>query len=306
MTVRGTTPNGSVSHDTTVDLIVQPAVNEPPTASFAFSCSGLSCSFDAGGSRDPDGSITSYAWDFGDGGTGSGQSATTTHTYQQPGTYSIRLTVTDNAGAATTAGKEVAVTNSPPTAAYTVTCTGLRCVFDGGGSADSDGKIASYAWDFGDGTTAGGATATHGYTRAGNYLAKLTVTDNTGASTSAAKTVVAIVLTARAYRQGRLEKADLSWNAPSGTSIDIYRNGTRIARVRTTAYTDNINQKGSGSYTYKVCATAFGTCSDPVTVSFSAGATISRASRSARDVRVHRFHWHHGPIRTTYRGKKRS
>jgi hypothetical protein len=86
--------------------------------------------------------------------------------------------------------------------------------------------------------------------------------------TIAAKTVVAIVLTARGYTQGRLERADLSRNAPSGMSIYVYRNGTRIATVQSTAYTDNINQTGSGSYTYNVCAAPLSSCSKQVTVSF--------------------------------------
>ena len=134
--------------------------------------------------------------------------------------------------------------------------------------ADSDGTIATYAWALGDDTTASGAALTQSYLRAGSYTATLTVTDNAGGRASAGKTVVAIVLTARGYTQGRLERADLSRNAPSGTSIYVYRNGTRIATVQSTAYTDNINQTGSGSYTYNVCAAPLSSCSKQVTVSF--------------------------------------
>jgi len=55
--------------------------------------------------------------------------------------------------------------------------------FDGSGSSDSDGAIESYEWDFGDGSVAGsGETVTHGYTSTGSYEARLTVTDNCGAT----------------------------------------------------------------------------------------------------------------------------
>ncbi|SFQ20233.1 serine protease [Amycolatopsis arida] len=70
-----------------------------PVAQFTASCSddSLTCTFDGSGSSDPDGGITSYTWDFGDGTTGTG--ATTRHTYLGHTTnYTATLTVTDNDG----------------------------------------------------------------------------------------------------------------------------------------------------------------------------------------------------------------
>jgi len=72
-------------------------INAPPVASFTSACSGLACSFNGSGSSDPGGTITNYAWNFGDGTTGSG--ATGSHTYTAAGTYTVTLTVTDNGGA---------------------------------------------------------------------------------------------------------------------------------------------------------------------------------------------------------------
>jgi PKD repeat protein len=77
-------------------------------ASFGSTASGLSVAFDGSASSDPDGSIASYAWDFGDGSTGSG--VRPSHTYAAAGTYTARLTVTDNAGATGTTTRQVAVT----------------------------------------------------------------------------------------------------------------------------------------------------------------------------------------------------
>src|SRR2546428_3027289 len=160
--------------------------NVSPTASFTFSCSNRTCTFDASGSSDPDGTIASYGWNFGDGSTGSGQTAS--HTYAI-GNYDVTLTVTDNDGATGPTTKTVNIVNASPTASFTFSCNGLKCNFDGSGSSDADGTIANYAWTFGDGTTASGQTTTHTYAAPGNYTAALSVTDNDGATGTQSKTV---------------------------------------------------------------------------------------------------------------------
>jgi PKD repeat protein len=81
--------------------------NTPPLAAFTANCGGLSCTVDGTSSSDPDGTITSYGWDFGDGTTGTG--ATTTHAYGAAGTYSITLTVTDNRGGTNATTRTVTV-----------------------------------------------------------------------------------------------------------------------------------------------------------------------------------------------------
>ena len=101
-----------------ITLVVIPGssgpANQPPVAAAsATPTSGttpLAVSFSSAGSNDPDGTITSYAWTFGDGGTGSG--ASTSHTYTTAGTFTATLKVTDNAGA--TATKSLTITASAP------------------------------------------------------------------------------------------------------------------------------------------------------------------------------------------------
>ncbi|MGH3736877.1 MAG: S8 family serine peptidase [Micromonosporaceae bacterium] len=150
-----------------------------PQPRFAANCSteNTTCSFDAGNSTDPDGSITGYAWDFGDGTTGTGR--TTSHTYPRSGYYSVRLTVTDNQGKTNSNRRMVKAGDLPPTAAFTARCSGGGCSFDGSASSDEEGAVAGYAWNFGDGTTANGRTASHRYPNvSARYQVTLTVTDS--------------------------------------------------------------------------------------------------------------------------------
>lgn len=88
--------------------------NEAPVASFVYSCSELTCSFDATESRDADGSISAYQWDLGDGTTASGSQVE--KRYEASNTYEVHLTVVDDDDATSTASKEVTVTGEagPP------------------------------------------------------------------------------------------------------------------------------------------------------------------------------------------------
>jgi PKD repeat protein len=86
------------------------AANKAPVASFTSAVSGRAVSVNGSGSSDPDGSIASHAWSFGDGGTATG--ATASHTYAAAGTYTVTLTVTDNRGATDTETKQVTVSGT--------------------------------------------------------------------------------------------------------------------------------------------------------------------------------------------------
>jgi PKD repeat protein len=107
--------------------------NQPPTASFTWGTTALAASFDGSGSSDPDGSVTGYSWNFGDGATGTGVAPS--HTYAAAGTYTVQLTVTDNQGATGTTTRQVTV------AAAGVIANDLfnRTVVDGWGQADTGG-----------------------------------------------------------------------------------------------------------------------------------------------------------------------
>ena len=113
-----------------------PPANAAPVASFTSSCSNLTCSFNAAGSSDPDGTVTGYAWNFGDGTTGTG--ATPAHPYATAGTYSVTLTVTDNGGATGATSNPVSPTAPAGTTPF-ATDTFNRTVTGGFGTADLGG-----------------------------------------------------------------------------------------------------------------------------------------------------------------------
>lgn len=81
------------------------------------------------------------------------------------------------------------VENILPVASFTDSCTDLDCSFNGTGSSDSDGTIASYTWDFGDGNSASSTAPSHTYAADGTYSVKLTVTDNDGGTNTQTKSV---------------------------------------------------------------------------------------------------------------------
>jgi len=141
--------------------------------------------FNASGSYDPDGTIASYDWDFGDGVASSGVMGV--HAYAVAGTYTVNLTVADDDGTMATALLPLTVREPhPPSASFTIsTSTGLVGVmmtFDASASSDADGKILAYAWDFGDGTRERGVLASHIYSQFGLFPVTLRVTDDDGLS----------------------------------------------------------------------------------------------------------------------------
>ncbi len=138
--------------------------------------------------------IATYAWQFGDGGTGSGRF--TQHTYTASGSYIVFLTITDTTGCTGTTFKTVVVT-PPPVANFSVNvmnCVGQSVQFNDL-STSASGYNTSWVWNFGDGSVQtvlfpGITNVTHTYAQAGTYLATLTVTNSEGCSSTISKTVI--------------------------------------------------------------------------------------------------------------------
>jgi PKD repeat protein len=184
----GATTNGSVT------IIVKSNNPSDPVALFSASPSQgllpLPVNFDASASYDPDGSISGYEWDFGDGTRGSGKIVS--HTFSKRGTVTAALRVTDNSGR-TGIGSRQIIVFSKPTALFTTLSFSNRLGrvvgLDGSASYDSYGTISSYKWSFGDGKSGSGKTIVHTYSKQGTYIVTLTVTNDQGYPGETSKTI---------------------------------------------------------------------------------------------------------------------
>ena len=161
--------------------------NVPPVAGFSSSANLLNVAFTSS-STDADGSIVSYAWNFGDNTTSNVQNPN--KTYAAAGTYNVSLTVTDDRDATNTITKAVTVNaaNQAPVANFSSSIAGLTVNFTDS-STDADGTIASRSWNFGDSSTSTAQNPSKTYSAAGTYSVALTVTDNSGASNTTTKSV---------------------------------------------------------------------------------------------------------------------
>ena len=178
------------------------SVNTSTTFDGSSSCPGALNS--SGGCAPPStgaSSITSYAWRFGDGGTGSGQIAS--HTFTSVGTFTVTLTVTNDRGVTGFSSQTVTTDlSAAPSGDFTVSpgspVVGDNVLFNADAVTSAPGHaITSYAWDFGDpnpgpgsSNSGSGAHVSHVYNAVGGYNVVLTVTDDTGQRKTFTKTVV--------------------------------------------------------------------------------------------------------------------
>jgi PKD repeat protein len=181
---------------------------ETPHAKFTFTPSPVNLNtptnFDAStscpGNEDNNGNcvpgpsvIASYSWDFGDGGTGTGRTAT--HTFRTLGTFNVTLTVTNDRGIAASATQPVttAVTQ-PPTGDWVFSpvppVVNGEVIFNADAIRAAAGHtIAQYSWDFGDGGTGSGVVTRHTFTSAGTFTVVLSVIDDVGQKATITKAV---------------------------------------------------------------------------------------------------------------------
>jgi PKD repeat protein len=166
-----------------------------PVAAFDQQCTNLSCTF--ADHSTPAGGISTWAWDFGDptSTTNTANIQSPSHSFTAPGTFNVKLTVTDASGASNSKTNPVTVTgaaNTPPVANFDLpaTCTaGTPCGFHST-STDAEGNatIVASHWDFGDLTsatnTADTPDATHTFASSGPYNVTLTVTDDQSAAST--------------------------------------------------------------------------------------------------------------------------
>jgi PKD repeat protein len=181
LTARATDSAGQPAVSPVVSVTVHN--NRPPVAAFTHNCTGLSCTFNASGSQDPDGVLAAYGWNFGDGSTGSG--VTASHTYGSAGTRTVVLTVTDDDGATGIASAQVTVTPGPTMHVASMALSTARSgskykaaadilIHDANGAAVSSATVTA-VW-----TLPGGKTATQSKVTGRNGVAKFSTTAGAG------------------------------------------------------------------------------------------------------------------------------
>ncbi|HEX4375228.1 MAG TPA: PKD domain-containing protein, partial [Puia sp.] len=304
--------NNGLSATATVTITVNSASNQPPVAD-AGSNQTITLPLDSvtlngTASKDPDGTIASYAWtqisgpSTGTIRTASGSTTIATNLIQ--GTYLFKLTVKDNSGA--TDADTVTITvnaaaNEPPVAnagtSQTITLPKNSTSLNGSASSDPDGTIVSYSWTELSGTSTatitGGTTATPTVSGlvAGTYTFQLTVTDNSGVTAKASVkiTVVAAANQPPVANAGAnqtitlpLDSVTLNGSAssdPDGTissyawtQISGPSTGTiRSAESVTTIATDLVQ----GTYSFKLTVKDNGGATDVDTVNIIVNAAVN-------------------------------
>lgn len=191
VTPTGSDASGHLRRLLTVRLVPPGGITTSPTARFTVvpdaPAAHTDVRFDGSASTAGLGAIiTNWAWDFGDGTTGTG--VTPTHQYHAVGTFLVRLRVTDTNGQTNeTSPTPINVSAGElPTAEFlfspTAPTAGQQVFFNATQSTAGTGhRIVSYRWNWGDGTPGRtGSTSSHSFTAPGTYVVVLTVTDEAG------------------------------------------------------------------------------------------------------------------------------
>ena len=238
-TSSGQITHNPLSQDSTVFMNPGAAPQLPPIASFTYTPTypeaNQIVTFNASASYDPDGSIVSYTWDFGDGAPPITENDPITyHTYTSYGDYTVKLTVTDNDGLTGQTETTIHVSQHP-VASFTFTppdpLVHELVTFDASSSTPDGGTIISYTWDFGDGniTTTSNPIITHAYETYGTFTVTLNVTDSEGKWDTASQQITVEKVPIADFwwtpyypQRGETVTFDASASTPDGGTIISY------------------------------------------------------------------------------------
>jgi PKD repeat protein len=174
-------PNDTATYD---NLSIIPATDSIAVINTSVTSGDIPLEVDFDGSDSfSSGTITDYAWDFGDGNTANGMLAS--HIYTEANVYTVWLTVTDELGNVFSNSVDIIAEYQTLVAEATATPSDgsapLEVVFDGSGSVVSTGgSITNFAWNFGDGNSDFGVVVTNTYVTDGVYTGSLVVADSNG------------------------------------------------------------------------------------------------------------------------------
>lgn len=196
VTLTVTDNEGATDAETQTITVTPAAPVNPPTAGFTHTCTLAVCTFVSTSTDVAPGTIASYAWTFGDGGTAAVNNPSHTYSVTALTEFTVTLTVTDNEGASASSTRTITVDpipplNNPPTASFSYACAAAACTFISTARDPEGSPIATFAWTFGDGAEAVGNNPAHTYTISAvtEFTVTLTVTDNQGATAVASQTI---------------------------------------------------------------------------------------------------------------------
>ena len=249
------------------------ALSMRPVAWFlSGACNGFVCTFDGAGSWGGDGGIVSYSWDFGDGTTGSGPAPSHAYPCDRGVCGHAHGYGCGRRDGHSDGQRRRRSWNQWPTASFTYDCNGSQCTFNGAGSGDGDGAIASYDWFFGDGDGATGSAVSHRYTAAGAFTVTLIVTDNGGATGRQQQTVtIAAVANTPPVASFTFACSDLTCTFNAAGSSD--QDGT----IASYAWNFGDGATGSGATPSRTMYAAAGSYTVALTVTDNSGATNTQA-----------------------------
>jgi PKD repeat protein len=227
--------SGGVDTATKFNYIV---TEPPPIAAFSANPAAGDASLTVAFSDTSSGTVTSWAWDFGDGSSSTAQHPS--HTYTTPGTYTVSLTVTGPAGTSTgTKSNYVSVTLPAPVAAFHASSTMGAAPLTVAFSDTSSGTVTSWRWDFGDGQSSTEQHPSHTYTAPGIYPVSLTVSGPGGSNTVTQQGLITVLTEVKAAQ------VRLNWSAPTVSVDDTPLNdlaGFKVYYGQTSGnYTGSIN-----------------------------------------------------------------
>ena len=196
--------------------------NRPPTPDFTWQIlnatqTSLPVHFDGSRSTDLDGDALTYSWDFGDPrNTTAGSGVQPQHTYSQPGTYTVTLTVADGRSPVVKVSKAVEVKtstptdNHPPAASFTWSpsqpAVGQLVTFTNT-TTDLDGDTLTYLWRFPDGTTSTAKNPLHSFSMAGSQRVLLEASDGKANGTGVFETEITVTVP-----DNRFPTASFTWS----------------------------------------------------------------------------------------------
>lgn len=166
------TVTSEVGSDTVSQLVTVPT-GEAPAADFTFLSNGLTVNFSDASTGAP----TEWAWDFGDGNTS--RERNPIHSYELPGDYTVRLTVSNDIGNDTVSQLVTVSLGEAPVADFTFLVNGLSVSFNDA----STGGPTEWQWNFGDGNTSREQNPVHKYESAGDYTVRLIASNAAGSDT---------------------------------------------------------------------------------------------------------------------------